>query len=387
MMERVKTPSSWECMEPLGKRSSSRLGIYSNEEFRRILRYERVRSERERCGFSLAVFELDKCGNGYRNSGPTRPEALVARLRYTVRLTDHVGWYGYQNVAVLLPGATEDEANRFRERLANRMSPDLLHVPVRVYHYRNGWVDRFPQRSYDISSRDKLSFGQGGASASGSDLGTVLSRKMPFWKRALDVSVSVIMLLVLAPIFLGVGLFILLSSPGPVIFRQKRVGHGGKTFCLYKFRTMVNHPDEGLHSEHAGRFISNGEIAMTKLDELDPRIIHGGRILRKMALDELPQLFNVLNGDMSLVGPRPCIPYEAQIYKRWQTHRFDVLPGITGPWQVNGKNDLSFRRMMCLDINYCRTMSLGLDLKLLLATIPAVADQVRAAVKKRIDAP
>ena len=123
---------------------------------------------------------------------------------------------------------------------------------------------------------------------------------------------------------------------------------------------------------------------MAKLDDADPRIIRTGRILRRSAIDELPQLFNVIKGDMSLVGPRPCLPYEAQEYLRWHTHRFDTVPGITGLWQVNGKNSLSFKEMICMDINYCRNMSPVLDLKLLAATIPAIADEVRKSVKRRL---
>ena len=111
--------------------------------------------------------------------------------------------------------------------------------------------------------------------------------------------------------------------------------------------------------------------------------MRGGKFLRKTAIDELPQLFCVLKGDMSLVGPRPCIVYEAEDYLRWHTHRFDIVPGITGLWQVNGKNDLSFKEMIRLDISYCRNISLRMDLKLLAATVPAIAGELRKAIKRR----
>jgi lipopolysaccharide/colanic/teichoic acid biosynthesis glycosyltransferase len=148
---------------------------------------------------------------------------------------------------------------------------------------------------------------------------------------------------------------------------------------------MKNGNDQALHGRHAGDFIRNGKVPMTKLDDRDSRIIRGGKILRKASIDELPQLFNVLKGDMSLVGPRPCIVYEAEEYLRWHTHRFDIVPGITGLWQVNGKNDLSFKEMICMDISYCRNMSFLLDVKLLAATIPAIAGEIRKAIWRRLE--
>lgn len=125
---------------------------------------------------------------------------------------------------------------------------------------------------------------------------------------------------------------------------------------------------------------------MEKLDDKkDPRIIFGGKVIRKSCIDELPQLWNVLKGDMSLVGPRPCIPYEAEEYLRWHTHRFDIVPGLTGLWQVSGKNKLSFRKMISLDINYSKNLSLLLDLKIILMTIPAIIIMVLEAAFKKIN--
>ncbi|HET6449835.1 MAG TPA: sugar transferase [Spirochaetia bacterium] len=367
-LERVRTSASWECLGAVknGKRSPG--DIYSASEFQQLLRYERVRSERARAGFTLAVFDLPQDA-GEPHTNP-RQDLLLDSLRHSVRLTDHIGWYGCRRVAVLLPGTTELEAESFRERLYRSFSAPLQCIPVNVYSSEDGSWSR-PHSPLDAD-------GPGSDSPVGP-----APRGIPAWKRALDLIGASAMLATLAPVFLLVGVAVFLSSPGPVIFTQKRVGFRGKTFNLYKFRTMKTRCDEGLHNGHAGAFIRDGETAMTKLDEADPRIIRGGKILRTTALDELPQLLNVLKGEMSLVGPRPCIPYEAEMYKRWQTHRFDVLPGITGPWQVNGKNDLSFRRMICLDIAYCRSLSLALDLKLLLATVPAVVSQVRRAIRRR----
>ncbi len=167
------------------------------------------------------------------------------------------------------------------------------------------------------------------------------------------------------------GLYIRSVSPGPVLYRQKRVGIGRREFTFLKFRTMHHRDSEQLHSQHSKDFIVFDK-PMTKLDSADPRIIPGGRILRKLAIDELPQLFNVLAGDMSLVGPRPCIPYEAEVYAQWHGRRFSILPGLTGLWQVSGKNRLTFQQMIRLDIAYENRMSLWFDLRIILKTIPTV---------------
>ena len=151
-----------------------------------------------------------------------------------------------------------------------------------------------------------------------------------------------------------------------------------------KFRTMYKNNDPCAHRDYLEELIKGG-MPMEKLDcGRDPRIIPGGRIIRKACLDELPQLFNVLRGEMSLVGPRPCIPYEAEEYLRWHTHRFDILPGMTGLWQVSGKNKLSFEQMVRLDISYANRMSPLHDLKILLMTLPAIIGMVFEAGMKRM---
>ena len=185
------------------------------------------------------------------------------------------------------------------------------------------------------------------------------------------------------PLFVLLAAYIRVVSPGPILFRQDRVGHGGRLFTFLKFRTMHVDNDESSHREHLKKLI-HSETAMVKLDAADdPRIIPGGKILRRACVDELPQLFNVLKGEMSLVGPRPCLPYEAQEYQRWHAHRFDVLPGMTGLWQVSGKNNLSFQKMIRLDIAYSTSMSLGNDLRILLLTGPAILRYVLEAVGRR----
>jgi lipopolysaccharide/colanic/teichoic acid biosynthesis glycosyltransferase len=171
-------------------------------------------------------------------------------------------------------------------------------------------------------------------------------------------------------------LLIIAVSPGPVFFIQDRVGHGGKIFTFLKFRTMKANSDSISHQQHLNELIKTNK-PMTKLDKQnDPRIIPFGKFIRKASIDELPQLINVLKGDMSLVGPRPCLPYEAKEYLKWHKYRFDIKPGLTGRWQVSGKNRLTFKEMIRLDIMYANKISLWIDLWILAWTIPTVVSIV-----------
>jgi len=197
----------------------------------------------------------------------------------------------------------------------------------------------------------------------------------PLWKRMLDVAV----ILFTAPVTIIVGaviaLIIKLGSPGPVIFRQERVGYKGQRFVCYKFRTMHAGAETASHQGHTAQLIKSS-APMTKLDAVkDSRIIPFGSILRATGLDELPQLINVLRGEMSIVGPRPCVGYEYEMYEAWQKRRFDSVPGLTGLWQVSGKNRTTFNQMINLDIEYSEQSSLWLDLKIMLKTVPALVTQ------------
>jgi lipopolysaccharide/colanic/teichoic acid biosynthesis glycosyltransferase len=199
---------------------------------------------------------------------------------------------------------------------------------------------------------------------------------MPGWKRTLDLAGSLLALALLAPVFLLVAAIVRVGSTGPVLFRQERVGYARKTFTLLKFRTLKVDSDATDHSQHVRKLIvedSEGK-PMEKLDHTKD-VIPLGKILRALCVDELPQLFNVLKGDMSLVGPRPCIPYEADEYLRWHARRFDSVPGMTGLWQVSGKNRTTFKEMIRFDINYEQNRSLWLDLKILLMTPAAIVMQ------------
>jgi lipopolysaccharide/colanic/teichoic acid biosynthesis glycosyltransferase len=209
---------------------------------------------------------------------------------------------------------------------------------------------------------------------------------IPIWKRVLDVSCIVLTLPLWLPIFLLIALWIKIASPGPIFFRQERIGYLGKPFTILKFRTMKVNVETRVHERHLEQLIQSN-VPMTKLDSSgDPRIIAGGRILRATGLDEAAQLINVLRGEMSLVGPRPCTRYEFERYQPWQKQRVNALPGLTGYWQVNGKNRTTFNEMVNLDIYYTKNLSLWLDLKIFARTLPAIIVQViesRAAARMR----
>jgi lipopolysaccharide/colanic/teichoic acid biosynthesis glycosyltransferase len=198
-------------------------------------------------------------------------------------------------------------------------------------------------------------------------------------KRALDIAGSLTLLAALAPLFALIAVAVTLTSPGPVLFRQVRVGRMMKTFTMLKFRTMLVQGDHAIHHDFVTRFIQAGDrierpgkSGVFKLTD-DPRVTSIGRLLRKTSLDELPQLWNVLRGEMSLVGPRPPIPYEVEHYKSWHRRRvLEAKPGITGLWQVTGRSRTTFDEMVRLDIRYAQTCSLSTDLKILLATPRAV---------------
>ena len=186
------------------------------------------------------------------------------------------------------------------------------------------------------------------------------------------------LLLVLSPIFLGTAIAVKLTSPGPVIFKQKRLGRRGMPFVFYKFRSMRADSDDSIHKEYTANLIRGQLDEVNQGDaesphykiKADPRVTSIGRLIRKTSIDELPQLVNVLKGDMSLVGPRPPLVYEAEEYQSWHLRRvLEVRPGITGLWQVEGRNKTSFDEMVRLDLRYIRSQSFWLDVKILVKTV------------------
>ena len=192
------------------------------------------------------------------------------------------------------------------------------------------------------------------------------SVKLPPWKRVLDLLMISLSLPFWLPLMLLIMVVVKATSAGPVFYRQERVGYRGRRFMIFKFRTMKVNVDTRVHESHFERLIAT-DSPMTKLDAHgDPRLIKCGRFLRSAGLDELPQLFNVLRGEMSLVGARPCTPHEFERYQQWQRERVNCPPGLTGYWQVSGKNKTTFSEMIEMDIFYGKTMSVWFDLSIIL---------------------
>lgn len=195
---------------------------------------------------------------------------------------------------------------------------------------------------------------------------------IPRWKRVLDLTCVFLALPIWLPLTILLMLWIKIASPGPVFYRQQRVGYRRDRFMIFKFRTMHVNAETRTHEEYFAHLM-RAECPMTKLDDAgDSRLIPGARFLRASGLDELPQIFNVLRGEMSLVGPRPCLPGEFERYEDWQQQRVNAPPGLTGYWQVNGKNNTTFQEMIAMDLFYARNMSIWLDLGVMVKTVPVL---------------
>ncbi len=199
-------------------------------------------------------------------------------------------------------------------------------------------------------------------------------------KRLVDVVLAAGMLLIVAPVMAVIALLIKRSGPGPVLYVQERLGRDGRPFLFYKFRSMKHDSDDAIHRQFAAMFINGDEDGCAdrnsgdKVFKLkrDPRVTAIGAFLRRTSLDELPQLFNILKGEMSLVGPRPPIVYEIENYQPWHMERLKAVPGLTGLWQVSGRSSVAFEDMVRLDIRYINTWSLWQDLVILVKTVPVV---------------
>lgn len=347
-----------------------KVDLLSPQGFARQLIRERSRCDRTGEAFSvvrfLPIVESE--------DPPVLPlQSLLYVLRSRLRASDWLGWNEGQIVAAILTATDRAGAERYTKDL-------LLRLGEMGSYYR-AEIRSYPEVA-------KLRHGGDGThlTFADPDLARALSRSIPSWKRCLDILGAAVGLVVFAPLFLLFPLYVKMVSPGPVFFRQDRVGYRGRLFTFLKFRTMHADNSVGSHKKHLASLIK-GDASMLKLDDArDPRIIPGGRILRNSSLDEVPQFWNVLRGEMTLVGPRPCIPYEAEEYLRWHSHRFDVLPGMSGLWQVSGKNRLSFKEMIRLDIAYTRRMSLWLDLKIIALTFPSIVWEGYLKLRGKIEA-
>jgi len=353
--------------------------------FARALWQQRAHADRTGAPFVLIRFHLN--GAPRVNSSA---EGVVDALRQVVaqecRSCDLADWFGDDRraVGVILPDTSAEGAPRLIERVAG-----AFQARAKRYADSRGAIPNAKYEVYVYPSTPEIQTIQGSFGEKYVAGEMLFIRPLPRWKRAVDIAASAAGLAVLGPLFLAVAIFIKVVSPGPVFFRQERVGRLGITFRIWKFRTMISDSDVSVHREHMEKLIqgqaAEGDqgrgIPMTKIKH-DPRIIPCGHLLRASCIDELPQLINVLLGDMTLIGPRPALPYEADTYLRWHTGRFDAVPGMTGLWQVSGKNKLSFEEMVSLDIRYGRELSIWQDAKILVKTIPTVWAQVRAHVSK-----
>ncbi len=344
--------------------------LHSIEDFRVLLEKERTRSDRTGRPFSLVVLDpgiaakADPGAGRSHRSGNGRglwEKSLSLQLVRRMRTTDEAGWIDERRLGVLLPETHEEGAKRFAANLASAtasVAPALL------------W--------------EILTYPSPGTGKKNADIMSVMAPSLPPWKRGVDVVLSSLLLLGLSPLFFLMGLFIKTVSRGPVFYRHERIGRLGRPFTMWKFRTMRVNCDNSVHQDYLKTLIRTGQKTMQKLDEgQDRRLIPFGRIFRKTCIDELPQLINVFLGDMSLVGPRPCLRYEAEEFLPWHRQRFDSLPGMTGLWQVSGKNRTTFRQMMEFDIRYGRRHSLRQDLAILLMTPQAVVSQVADTLRRR----
>lgn len=230
-----------------------------------------------------------------------------------------------------------------------------------------------PPRAEFCASNTRISMGH---NTKGIGTDSASRFEFPRWKRLLDLTCIAISLPLWLPTMCIISLGIKIVSPGPILFRQVRVGFRGHRFVCLKFRSMKTDAETHVHERYLETLMQT-DRPMIKLDNSgDPRLIPLGRMFRATGLDELPQLFNVIRGEMSLVGPRPCTPKEFDSYNDWQRERFNAPAGLTGYWQVNGKNNTTFNAMVAMDIHYAKHMSLWKDLWIMFLTVPALAFQV-----------
>ncbi|MFL6446644.1 MAG: sugar transferase [Bryobacteraceae bacterium] len=345
--------------------------------FHRAVRLERKRTDRSQTVFVLML--LDVTAIVAEDWDDVTLGRLISTLQASVRETDVLGWASSQTIIGIL--FTEISLELRKAILG------VLHARVSAVLYDSLSFQQFSQISltqhlcpenweHDIPARPSHP-------ALYPDLVDEEHVRGFFSvsKRLIDLSGSFVGLLLCAPLFLAIALAIKLSSSGPVLFRQVRVGQYGAPFVFLKFRSMYVGNDPKIHREYVKALINGGAERMAstgtgravyKLTR-DPRITRIGSFLRKTSLDELPQLINVLKGEMSLVGPRPAIPYEVEAYRSWHRRRIlEAKPGLTGLWQVSGRSRVSFDEMVRLDLRYAMARSLWLDLKILLQTPLAI---------------
>ncbi len=334
-------------------------------QFLKLLRLERRRAERSQAPLSIVHFRLDrKYGDEFGDV-----KGLLDVVHSSKRETDRLGFLDDDLIALILPDTNEQGAKAFVQSINNRVR--ALNFTTTSMTYPDQLVEYARTGQHDLLSTHYPLF-----------LADPEPRQFrDFLKRCLDIVGACAAIVIFSPLMLIIALAINKTSPGPIVFRQTRLGCRGVPFVFYKFRSMSVNSDDRIHREYVASLIEGDNAAVNQGDsakpvykiKADPRVTRIGSILRKTSMDELPQLFNVLKGDMSLVGPRPPIPYEVEKYEPWHLRRIlEIKPGITGLWQVEGRSKTSFDDMVRLDLRYVRNCSLVLDVKILLKTFAVV---------------
>lgn len=340
----------------LGRAANGPLyGFRSSQEFALILQNERQRSDRAGGVFSLLAFAPDNQG-----VKTATYQCLSDILSRRLRNTDVAGWLDEHRVGASLPGTPAAGAWRLAEDVCGQF-PENIPAPVcTILTYPTDGAQKELRRDSGRAHRPKQWSVQ--------PMETLFMVETPIWKRGLDIIAAGAGLLILSPLFATVALIVKCTSPGPVFYTQLRSGQGGKPFLIYKFRSMVVDADNRKQELMA----MNEQDGPAFKVRNDPRVTPVGRFLRKTSIDELPQLWNVLRGEMTLVGPRAMYCPEMEACSPWQRRRLDVRQGITCIWQVRGRSSVPFDEWMRMDIKYVGKRSLWGDFKLLVQTVPAV---------------
>jgi lipopolysaccharide/colanic/teichoic acid biosynthesis glycosyltransferase len=353
------------------------------------------RTRVDRCGghFTAVTFQSppEQTAELRRSATDSARAILLPVLTRRVRATDSIGKLPPDGLGVVLPHTMAEGAAVFAQAIVAKAQAFGLNLSYQTYQYPPDLATGSPsdaaadpsQTSANSAAHahpgllDKRLGSAAGAPDPASIMDLLPPLRIPAWKRAIDIVGAVLGILCSAPLFLVLATFVKTVSPGPILIRQDRIGLGGRPFRMWKLRTMHPNADSRVHKQHVLAMIAehgDTERPMQKLDATDPRIIPGGHWLRRTSIDELPQLLNVLAGEMSLVGPRPEMPYAFVAYEPWQVRRFDVLPGMTGLWQVSGKNRTTFREMIRLDIHYGRRLLPWRDIAIIAKTLPVLLD-------------
>jgi lipopolysaccharide/colanic/teichoic acid biosynthesis glycosyltransferase len=362
---------------PAGTVSITERSMLNEEAFRRMISLERKRSERSRKPFVLMLLNMGQPLPAEK-SGKTLSKILAA-LSAATRETDATGWYRDNCVVgVMFTEISPEDRDKVVTTMISRVSETLRsNLTLEQFNQLSVSFHVFPEDwDNDTQARPSNPMLYPDLSERADD-----RRGFNVMKRVMDVVGSALALLVLSPLFLIIAAAVRLTSEGPVLFRQRRIGQYGESFTFLKFRSMYVNSDSGIHEDYVKKLIagkahknpSNGNgQGVYKLTE-DPRVTRVGAFLRKTSLDEIPQFLNVLRGEMSLVGPRPPVPYEVGNYAAWHRRRLlEAKPGITGLWQVSGRSRVKFDDMVRLDLRYARTWSPWMDIKIIARTPAAV---------------